>query len=52
MYMNIIREGLRHTSFKSLVSAKKIWLSAVAHSAVRISNLNNSTNLKQNLKKI
>ncbi len=52
MYRNSNSEGLHHPSFKSLVCAKKIWLSAVAHSAVRISKSNNSANSKQNLKKI
>jgi hypothetical protein len=42
MYINSIIEGLHHPSFKSLVSAKKIWFPAVAHCAVRISNWNNS----------
>jgi hypothetical protein len=37
-------------SFKSLESAKKIWLPAVAHSAVQISNSNNLANLKLNSK--
>ncbi len=42
MYINSINVGLHRTSFKSLVSAKKIWFPAVTHSAVRISNSNNS----------
>jgi hypothetical protein len=52
MYINSISESLHHPSFKSMASAKKIWFSAVAHSAVRILNSNNSANLKQNSKNI
>jgi hypothetical protein len=38
-------EGLHHPNFKSLVSAKKkIWFTAVVHSAMRILNLNNLAN--------
>jgi hypothetical protein len=50
MYINSTSEGQHYPSFKSLEFAKKIWFSAVAHSAVRISNSNNSANLKKKSK--
>jgi hypothetical protein len=48
LYINSIIEGLHHPSFKSLVSAKKIWFPTVAYSAVRISNLNYLANSERN----
>jgi hypothetical protein len=51
MYTNSTSKGLHHPSFKSLVSPKEIWFPAVVRSAVQISNLNNSANLKHNSKR-
>ncbi len=41
-------QGLYYPSFKFLVSAKKVWFPVVAHKALRVWNLCNSTNSKQN----